>query len=103
MTANEVSAWVELAKSRNPVYRYASLLTFDRVSVKPEQKLAFYRQCFEETDPTLSRLIVDKVSSLSVAGRNESLVELRDRATQKGVREVAAYAEEALQRLDEKR
>jgi hypothetical protein len=99
MSADQVTSWVALANAPNPVYRLAALEAFARVSVDREQRLAFYRQYFDDSDPTVLKLLVDKLEALPSSQVPETLAALQSQVKQAGKDEVNEYAGQAIARL----
>jgi hypothetical protein len=99
MSDDQAAAWMSIANAPNPIYRLVALQAFARVSVDREQRLAFYRQYFNESEPLILRQLIDRLEALSSSQVPNALADLQAEAWRTGKSDIGAYAKQALDRI----
>ena len=99
LSDEQASAWISIANAPNPIYRLVALQAFARVSVDREQRLAFYRQYFDESEPLILRQLIDRLEALPSSQVPDALAALQAEAWRTGKSDIGAYAKQALDRI----
>jgi hypothetical protein len=99
MSDDQSTAWMSVANAPNPIYRLAALQAFARVSVDREQRLAFYRKYFNESEPLILKQLVDCLEALPSPQVSNALADLQAEALRTGKPDIGAYAKQALDRI----
>jgi hypothetical protein len=99
MSDDQAAAWMSIANAPNPIYRLVALQAFARVSVDREQRLAFYRQYFNESEPLILKQLIDCLEALPSSQVPNALADLQAEALRTGKSDIGAYAMQALDRI----
>lgn len=99
MSDDQAAASMSIANAPNPIYRLVALQAFARVSVDREQRLAFNRQYFNESEPLILRQLIDRLEALSSSQVPNALADLQAEAWRTGKSDIGAYAKQALDRI----
>jgi hypothetical protein len=99
LTDQSMQSWIDLAGSRNSIYRLIAAQAFHKLVSNPQELTLFYSEYASESDPYICSIIIDIINNSNQKYFIPTLQNIQNQQSILGHTDVAAHASLVIQNL----